>query len=58
LPLSLIIALRDLPEGVEIANILFSRSNAIILFLFSPLEMLFMGRKTSFDNEISKGMCS
>jgi hypothetical protein len=48
-------ALRDLPEGVEIANILFSGSDVIILF--NLFKAVFMGCKTSFDNEISKGGC-
>ncbi len=48
-------ALRDMPEGVEIANILFSESDIIILF--SSFKAVFIGCETSFDNEVSKGKC-
>jgi hypothetical protein len=48
-------ALRDLPEGVEIANILFSGSDVIMLF--SSFKVVFIGCETSFDNAILRRLC-
>ena len=48
-------ALGDLPEGVEIANILSSGSDVIIFF--SSSKAVFIGCETSFDNEILRRMC-